>query len=623
MSKLLYTRFTKLIIDYLLSLNKSIPRKSNSKLHNSQDDHPITLLNTTNGDYKFGMEVPDAMISDAIKKKSGHPVYTDAHTTSVVHNQKENPELTSYISDKNAHHIPSPPAKKTPYHTTTPESSSLQAKAKKLMQKAKKNMRKFNFIKAERKFPYPTTTPQPNSLQAKAKKLMQKAKKIMRKINFKKAVVQKFREYDQKLEALINFNVSKAFEKAVQAKVLTEIKKRVPTHIPNAITNYVKPRLNTSMLEDPPNNREGEKKKKRQKDIGEPSSRSSRRAIRDIDVYNNDVELEYHVSQLKAVVLSEAQWNSDGGDVSKPRSFERHMSESTKPHPYLYNNDYTYLVDLNTEEKWIKEVRRYHFEALIGIHHWEENRIDFFKAGMSAVTKGNVFSNLRIKSVVRIDVKKKWGYGFLTSIVVRRSNDKEHEFSYADLPRLSVNDVEDMYLLQVQDMLHHLLLEFVKDFNNDLLMFIRRTVINNKVEDIQLGVESYQRTLNLTKPTMFFEGIDQRIPFTMTAMHKGVVYLNQYNIKSLMKLSEVKKFNDGTLVKIQENLIDMMSKNKLGSSNKRLKGRDWTDYDVKSSKEMLKKIDEILRHKEQLRRLEEYVGGRPKTVNPSTFVRPL
>ncbi|GJY76703.1 hypothetical protein Tco_0481819 [Tanacetum coccineum] len=107
----------------------------------------------------------------------------------------------------------------------------------------------------------------------------------------------------------------------------------------------------------------------------------------------------------------------------------------------------------------------------------------------------------------------------------------------------------------------------------------RRTVIKNRVEDIQLGVESYQRSLNLTKPTMFFKGIDQRIPFTMTATHKGVV-----------KLSEVKKFCNGTLVKIQENLIDMLSKNKLGSSNKR--------------------------HREQLRRLEEYVRGRPETVNP-------
>ncbi|GJU47888.1 hypothetical protein Tco_1217443 [Tanacetum coccineum] len=232
------------------------------------------------------------------------------------------------------------------------------------------------------------------------------------------------------------------------------------------------------------------------------------------------------------------------------------MSKRTKPHPYFYNNDYTYLVDLSTEEKyttsitkhyaaryykegiedkiperWSKEVRHYHFEALNGIHHWEEDIIDVFKAGTSVVTEGNVYSDLMIKSVVRIIVKKKWGYGFLTLIVVRRSDDKEYEFSYADLPRLSVNDVEDI-----------------------------RTVIKNRVEDIQLGVESYQRTLNLTKPI----------------------------------LSEVKKFCDGTLVKIQENLIDMLSKNKLGSGNKRLKERDWTDYDVKSSKDMLKKIDKIL-----------------------------
>ncbi|GJU23106.1 putative reverse transcriptase domain-containing protein [Tanacetum coccineum] len=65
MSKQLYTLFTKLNIDYLLSLNKSIPCRSDSKLHSSQDDHPITkLLNMTNDDYKFRMEVPDAMIKE-------------------------------------------------------------------------------------------------------------------------------------------------------------------------------------------------------------------------------------------------------------------------------------------------------------------------------------------------------------------------------------------------------------------------------------------------------------------------------------------------------------------------------------------------------------------------------
>ncbi|GJZ54325.1 hypothetical protein Tco_0609210 [Tanacetum coccineum] len=37
---------------------------------------------------------------------------------------------------------------------------------------------------------------------------MKNAKKNMRKINFKKAVAQKFKEYDQKLETLTSINVS-------------------------------------------------------------------------------------------------------------------------------------------------------------------------------------------------------------------------------------------------------------------------------------------------------------------------------------------------------------------------------------------------------------------------------
>ncbi|GJY42132.1 hypothetical protein Tco_0429402 [Tanacetum coccineum] len=42
---------------------------------------------------------------------------------------------------------------------------------------------------------------------------MQKAKKNMREINFKKVVAQKFKEYDQKLEALTSINVFEVIEK--------------------------------------------------------------------------------------------------------------------------------------------------------------------------------------------------------------------------------------------------------------------------------------------------------------------------------------------------------------------------------------------------------------------------
>ncbi|GKG41535.1 hypothetical protein Tco_0473286, partial [Tanacetum coccineum] len=89
-----------------------------------------------------------------------------------------------------------------------------------------------------------------------------------------------------------------------------------------------------------------------------------------------------------------------------------------------------------------------------------------------------------------------------------------------------------------------------------------------------------------------------------------------------MKLSKVKKFCDGTIEKIQENLIDMVKRNKLGTGNKRLKGRDWTYMDVEKSNGLVDKNDKTLKRGEQLRRLEEYVEGRPNTINPCTFVRP-
>ncbi|GKE72269.1 hypothetical protein Tco_1534310, partial [Tanacetum coccineum] len=132
-------------------------------------------------------------------------------------------------------------------------------------------------------------------------------------------------------------------------------------------------------------------------------------------------------------------------------------------------------------------------------------------------------------------------------------------------------------------------------------------------------VESYQRTLNLAKPKLYFKGIDDMIVYIMFGAEKEAVYLNHYNRQSLMKLNEVHKFCDGTLMKIQENLIEMVTKNKLGRGSERL--RDWNEKDIKRSNEMLDNINQVMKRREQLRHLEEYVGGRPKTIDPRVFVR--
>ncbi|GKD98183.1 hypothetical protein Tco_1382080 [Tanacetum coccineum] len=47
MSKLIYTRFTKLIVDHFLSCNKSIPQRSDAEMHNEGQNSPLTkLINT-------------------------------------------------------------------------------------------------------------------------------------------------------------------------------------------------------------------------------------------------------------------------------------------------------------------------------------------------------------------------------------------------------------------------------------------------------------------------------------------------------------------------------------------------------------------------------------------------
>nr|GEV45339.1 hypothetical protein [Tanacetum cinerariifolium] len=204
----------------------------------------------------------------------------------------------------------------------------------------------------------------------------------------------------------------------------------------------------------------------------------------------------------------------------------------------------------------------------------DDMRKDFFKVEICNRSTHKVYSDKRIITVVSVDVKKKWGYDFLMSIKVKRTNNKEYEFSYANLSRVNLNDIEDMYLLKVQGKLHHLKLEFKIDFINALLLYTRRVVIKNMIEDTQLGVESYQRTLNLTKPKFHFSRIDHKIPYKKTRTEKGVVYPNKYDVKSLMHCDEVHKFYDDTILKVKDRLLKMLKENRLGRGNVKLKGRE-------------------------------------------------
>ena len=59
-----------------------------------------------------------------------------------------------------------------------------------------------------------------------------------------------------------------------------------------------------------------------------------------------------------------------------------------------------------------------------------------------------------------------------------------------------------MYLLKVQEKLCNLPRYMQLAFITALPIFIRSIIIRERVEDLQLGVESYQKKLNLVTPIL-------------------------------------------------------------------------------------------------------------------------
>ncbi|GJW94479.1 hypothetical protein Tco_0174151 [Tanacetum coccineum] len=157
---------------------------------------------------------------------------------------------------------------------------------------------------------------------------------------------------------------------------------------------------------------------------------------------------------------------------------------------------------------WSSSKERYDLNASLGICHWGPKRQLFYRARHKQVSDHKVYSRMKILSVIRLSVDKQFSYGYLKEIVVRCANQKEYTFNEADCARLYLNDIEDMYLLYAQQKLHHLTRDKQTDLVTALCFFIRRIVLKKRVEDVQLGLESYQTKLNITRP----QSLDKKRP---------------------------------------------------------------------------------------------------------------
>ncbi|GKE99257.1 hypothetical protein Tco_0022608 [Tanacetum coccineum] len=95
-------------------------------------------------------------------------------------------------------------------------------------------------------------------------------------------------------------------------------------------------------------------------------------------------------------------------------------------------------------------------------------------------------------------------------------------------------------------------------FNVSLRMFTRSIVIQRRVEDLQLGDESYQKKLNLTNSNTYISDLKQREAYSAYSNPRGFIYQNKDKKNRLMRIDELHMFSDGTLNDVQTALNDCL-----------------------------------------------------------------
>nr|GEW27018.1 hypothetical protein [Tanacetum cinerariifolium] len=193
-----------------------------------------------------------------------------------------------------------------------------------------------------------------------------------------------------------------------------------------------------------------------------------------------------------------------------------------------------------------------------------------------------VRTHMRILSVIRIEVFSMYGYDYMKKIVLCRTDLNEHVIAERDFKYLYPSDFEDLYLLNLQGHLNHLPPKDKKILTTAVNLRTKHLVIRQRVEDFQLGIESYQTQLNLTKPRWDVTGFEYKHDYTVIDSPRAIDEALDYRIKEF----KINRMNPG------------------------LNTRFWTRKDVDMSKEFMFAIQKRLKTKRIFRNLESFVGGR-------------
>nr|GEV88491.1 hypothetical protein [Tanacetum cinerariifolium] len=286
----------------------------------------------------------------------------------------------------------------------------------------------------------------------------------------------------------------------------------------------------------------------------------------------NVIHLQYQMEECQKLLTDSVDDSIIRHNVSKPLPLGGPPGQKMKA---AYYPDVG-LEQMVPDQMWIEEDCKYDIAAMYGISHWWLQRQRFYNdRHTSEGDRRAVRIHMQILSVFRIEVFSMYGYDYMKKIILRRADLNEHVIAERDFKYLYQSDFEDLYLLNLQGHMNQLPPKDKKILTTAVNLWTRHLVIRQRVEDFQLGIESYQTQLNLTKPRWDATGFEYKHDYTVIDSTRSVTFWDKYGVQMIMRFNEIHKFSDDTLHQIDEALDYRVKEFKANRMNSGLNISPW------------------------------------------------
>nr|GEV55356.1 hypothetical protein [Tanacetum cinerariifolium] len=242
--------------------------------------------------------------------------------------------------------------------------------------------------------------------------------------------------------------------------------------------------------------------------------------------YPNVIHLQFQMEECHKMLTYQINWvNLEGDqlriDVSLPLHLGGPPIHGTIQTQFFFNKDLDHLRYGNNGSRLamliskMKAARYLDFGLELLVQ--EQMRIDEFyiERHDSPSHRREVKKHMRILSVVRIKAFSRYGYDYLSKIVLRIADFHEHKIAKKDFKNLYPSDFEDLNLLLLQGHLDHL-------------------PSSDKRWDAK--------------------GFEFKHDYTTIESPRAVVFSVNNNERKITRFNEMYKFSDGTLTRILEAL---------------------------------------------------------------------